>query len=791
VEPRQRELHSEREWVESETMPEKVEQSDVANGDEGGSSPMSSFLISDPPVLEEVNAWDESHVSEWLRSINCGKYDRLFESNNINGVALLECNMQALKELGVSNVGDRIRIAIAMKAFRSKCYAPLKAARAAEMASFVSVLDGRDLGYEVPSIPYLPSATVPESPTDPSLLSAVYNRSEYFSHPGSVRSTSPSTPGSRQATPRSAKESIMSIDNVKQNCVRFIGNGGTTRIVNIQGSRDAESILRMALKKFGINEQWSDYCVFVTTDLAGQSSAKCLMSGELVSICHSPVRPERERLILRKKNSAPSVEEFRRALDISREQQQQEQHAAISNNVNTKLRKLETFFGERPEQQHEWKSESKFVSNVSSRESRGPAKRLRQFFGQRPPSELISSNLAEYFPGHEKEVLEETVRNSILRRSMRMSMANPRFSTATTASAMSSMRELPPPPLPKLPMPSVGKLTLDGISHGLGETKNEDHEKTLLARRATQIEATAHDRTSSFPTEVQDSVGEIEGVEGDQGPTRWIKGALIGSGSFGSVWLGMNAFSGELMAVKQVELPRGEDQRDGRKQAMVYALRREVTLLMQIQHENIVSYLGSNSDTTHLNIFLEYVPGGTVSSFLITYGAFEEPLIRNFLRQILCGLIYLHDQDIIHRDIKGANVLVDNKGGIKISDFGISKKTEAGMLSVAGTNRASLQGSVYWMAPEVVKQSGHSLKADVWSLGCLVVEMFTGVHPFPNSSQMQAIFQIGQSAAPEIPVVCTADGKDFLTQTFDLDQHRRPSARELATHAFLSEIGPV
>jgi mitogen-activated protein kinase kinase kinase len=152
----------------------------------------------------------------------------------------------------------------------------------------------------------------------------------------------------------------------------------------------------------------------------------------------------------------------------------------------------------------------------------------------------------------------------------------------------------------------------------------------------------------------------------------------------------MDAQSGLLMAVKQVELPTSEKLEE-RKKSMVDALEREIELLKELQHDNIVQYLGestairmakttltsdSSSDGNHLNIFLEYVPGGSVAALLNNYGAFEEALVRNFCRQILTGLNYLHEREIIHRDIKGANILVDNKGGIKISDFGISKKVE-------------------------------------------------------------------------------------------------------------------
>lgn len=178
---------------------------------------------------------------------------------------------------------------------------------------------------------------------------------------------------------------------------------------------------------------------------------------------------------------------------------------------------------------------------------------------------------------------------------------------------------------------------------------------------------------------------------------KWIKGALIGAGSFGSVFLGMNPMTGSLMAVKQVELPTGNSHNEERKKGMLDALEREIELLKVLQHDServllassiraraltrvgpadIVQYLDSSTDDKHLNIFLEYVPGGSVAALLQNYGAFEEALVSKFVRQILTGLEYLHEREIIHRDIKGANILVDNKGNIKISDFGISKKVE-------------------------------------------------------------------------------------------------------------------
>jgi serine/threonine protein kinase len=110
---------------------------------------------------------------------------------------------------------------------------------------------------------------------------------------------------------------------------------------------------------------------------------------------------------------------------------------------------------------------------------------------------------------------------------------------------------------------------------------------------------------------------------------------------------------------------------------------------------------------------LEYVSGGSIATCLKKFGKFEDPLTQSMLKQILCGLEYLHDMSVIHRDIKGANILIDSNGVAKISDFGISKRNEY-REAYHRVTRMSMQGSIYWMAPEVAQGKGYSAKVDIW-----------------------------------------------------------------------------
>lgn len=126
-----------------------------------------------------------------------------------------------------------------------------------------------------------------------------------------------------------------------------------------------------------------------------------------------------------------------------------------------------------------------------------------------------------------------------------------------------------------------------------------------------------------------------------------------------------------------------------------------------------VEYFGHQKDHEFLNIFLEYVGGGSLESLIHHYKGLNEKIIANYTSQILKGLEYLHTNKIIHRDIKSGNILV-NKGVCKLTDFGASKQIFG---SIGKEKFNSFIGTPYWMAPEVVMQKGHDRFADIWSLG--------------------------------------------------------------------------
>ncbi|KAK6455369.1 uncharacterized protein RJT20DRAFT_96859 [Scheffersomyces xylosifermentans] len=272
----------------------------------------------------------------------------------------------------------------------------------------------------------------------------------------------------------------------------------------------------------------------------------------------------------------------------------------------------------------------------------------------------------------------------------------------------------------------------------------------------------------------------------------WIKGELIGRGSFGAVYLGLNVTTGDMLAVKQVVVT--VDHRNPHKMSGgIEALHKEVETMKDLDHVNIVQYLGYEQKGNIYSLFLEYVTGGSIASCMKSFGKFEEQLIRFITNQVLMGLEYLHSNGILHRDLKADNLLLEIDGTCKISDFGISKRSTDIYVNNA---EMSMQGTVFWMAPEVIdsivedKKQGYSAKIDIWSLGCVVLEMFAGKRPWSNEAVVSAIYKIGKTKlAPPIPddiaPLMSPEAKNFINSCFTINPEERPTAKELLKHPFM------
>ena len=294
----------------------------------------------------------------------------------------------------------------------------------------------------------------------------------------------------------------------------------------------------------------------------------------------------------------------------------------------------------------------------------------------------------------------------------------------------------------------------------------------MFGANIVQIRPKAGNRLSTLDPIPQEDVPSEDGPK-RQATFKIIRGQLIGKGTYGRVYLGMNATTGDFLAVKQVEVnQKAAGQDKDRIKEMVQALDSEINTMQHLEHPNIVQYLGCERREFAISIYLEYIPGGSVGSCLRKHGKFEESVVRSLCRQTLEGLVYLHREGILHRDLKADNILLDLDGTCKISDFGISKKSD----NIYGNDITnSMQGSVFWMAPEVVRSQGqgYSAKVDIWSLGCVVLEMFAGKRPWSREEAIGAIFKLGSlNQAPPIPedvqATASVDGLNFMYDCFQV-----------------------
>ncbi|XP_071935587.1 mitogen-activated protein kinase kinase kinase 18-like [Coffea arabica] len=273
-------------------------------------------------------------------------------------------------------------------------------------------------------------------------------------------------------------------------------------------------------------------------------------------------------------------------------------------------------------------------------------------------------------------------------------------------------------------------------------------------------------------------------------PNSWMRTAVIGRGSFGTVSLAVNKSNGALFAVKSVDT-------NSALPSQIEALENEIGILRSLSSPYVVECLGDDvtveapSMTPLRNLHMEYLPGGTVADVARSYtprgGGADEWIVKNYTFCIVSGLKYLHSQGIVHCDVKGDNVLVGPAPGTaKLADFGSA-------MEIRPCRKASItpRGTPLWMAPEAVRGEYQGPESDVWSLGCTVIEMVTGKPAWEDKGAADTLCRIGYSdELPRLPTQLSELCRDFVEKCLRRDVSERWSCDQLLQHPFLSMCSP-
>ncbi|XP_047056968.1 mitogen-activated protein kinase kinase kinase 18-like [Lolium rigidum] len=251
---------------------------------------------------------------------------------------------------------------------------------------------------------------------------------------------------------------------------------------------------------------------------------------------------------------------------------------------------------------------------------------------------------------------------------------------------------------------------------------------------------------------------------------QWTRLRTLGRGASGAVVsLAADGASGELFAVKSVAA------------ADAALLSREQGIMSSLCSPDVVRCLGgAHRDDGSYHLFLEFAPGGSLADEVARNGGrLEERTIRAYAADVLGGLAYVHGESLVHGDIKSRNIVIGADGRAKIADFGCAR--------TAGSDRP-IGGTPAFMAPEVARGEEQGPAADVWALGCTVVEMATGRAPWSNiDNVLAAVHWIGYTdAVPEVPAWLSPEAKDFLAACFTRNARDRRTAAELLEHPFLA-----
>ncbi|XP_031356192.1 mitogen-activated protein kinase kinase kinase kinase 5 isoform X4 [Photinus pyralis] len=251
----------------------------------------------------------------------------------------------------------------------------------------------------------------------------------------------------------------------------------------------------------------------------------------------------------------------------------------------------------------------------------------------------------------------------------------------------------------------------------------------------------------------------------------------IGSGTYGDVYKAKRLSTNDLAAIKVIKLEPGDD---------FGTIQQEILMMKDCRHSNIIAYYGSYLRRDKLWICMEYCGGGSLQDIYHITGPLTELQIAYMCRETLMGLMYLHTMGKMHRDIKGANILLTETGDVKLADFGVSAQITATI-----NKRKSFIGTPYWMAPEVAaveRKGGYNQLCDIWAIGITAIELAELQPPMFDLHPMRALFLMSKSGFKP-PTLKDKDKwsptfHNFVKVALTKNPKKRPTAEKLLQHAF-------
>ena len=263
-------------------------------------------------------------------------------------------------------------------------------------------------------------------------------------------------------------------------------------------------------------------------------------------------------------------------------------------------------------------------------------------------------------------------------------------------------------------------------------------------------------------------------------------GNIIGRGSTSEVYAATCLKNNRKVAIKVVDLEICP--------IKIETLLAEVAFWSNCKHRNVVEYYGSFVEGSSLYILMEYMSGGSCYQIMKSHfhhGLESEIQIATILHEVLKSLSYMHEKKQIHRDIKAGNILLNDRGDVKITDFGIS----ANLLEQGHRKkyRFTIIGTPCYMAPEAVAAGiGYTEKADIWSLGITAIELATGAAPYSNLLPLEVIVRISNSPPPTLPSdphhKFSSAFKEFVKMCLQTAPSKRPAASQLLESKFIKTM---